>query len=130
MTKFNEKTYAGAIEALHNAEQTDEFAADDAKFIEDFMNDCSSYVQRVNEMETSLKLSRFHLDADAYKEKISALDSSRRALHNGIIANLRMLERMMAQYKLPSFFTGDVEDRHQVADFCGEVSKYIYQNRQ
>lgn len=131
MKFFDYQRYLLDTEALTNvAASGDEFAADDIKYVESFMGSCYEYVRHVDEMETAIRLAKFHLDPEAYRERIQELDGTRRVLHNGIIANLHTLGKILAAYGLPAFFSGDIADRYQVADFCGEVSDTIFKNRQ
>lgn len=130
MNYFNYQRYLTVTDALTSlASNGDEEAPNDLKYIEQFMNSCYEYVRAVDEMETAIRIARFHLEPEEYKEKVEQLDQSRRAVHNGIIADLNMLEKLLACYGLPHFFDGSTEDRYQVADFCGEVSNTIFKNR-
>lgn len=131
MKYLDYKRYLLVTEALTNiAASGDEFAIDDIKYVEAFMNSCYEYVRHVDEMETAIRIAKFHMEPEAYRERIQELDGSRTLLHNGIIANLNTLGKILATYGLPTFFSGDIADRYQVADFCGEVSDTIFKNRQ
>lgn len=128
---FKYEFYQVAVSKLNETAATgDADAIEDVKSLEHFVNGCCSYVKQVDEMESALKLSRFYLDGEAYRDKIASLDRTRRAIHDGVIAELRMMERLLALYDLKPFFAGNVDDRYEVADFCGEVSNTLFVNRQ
>ena len=56
-------------------------------------------------------------------------DRNRHNQHEDAIANVRMVNRLAALYDVQPLFTGDDQERLQVADFCLDVVVQVFQNR-
>lgn len=114
------------IERLVNAYKED---GEVIEMINDTMDGFADYVQSVNQMENTINIMRFKLDAAEYRERLQALDRNRRIIHNGCIAGCKLLNRLSASVGLDKFFEGNIEERLEVAEFAMEVTKEIFDNR-
>lgn len=104
--------------------------SDDLEIIEDVVKSCTQYVQDVDVGEAQIKRFYATLDGEELRERVMAVDKRRRAHHEDAIVNCRMINRLAACYGITSVFTGDTEDRLQVADFCLDVTVEIFEKRQ
>lgn len=67
--------------------------------------------------------------AFGYREMITRYDRRRHDAHEEAIANVRLVNRLAEMYGVAQLFTGDDQERLQVADFCLDVTVQIFQNR-
>ena len=68
-------------------------------------------------------------EGDEYREMVSRYDRNRHNAHEDAIANVRLVNRLATMYDSEPLFTGDDQERLQVADFCLDVTVQIFQNR-
>lgn len=103
---------------------------DDIELIEDVVKSCTQYVQDVDIGEAQIRRFYATLEGEELRERVTAIDKRRRAHHEEAIINCRMINRLAACYGIGSVFTGDTEDRLQVADFCLDVTVEVFEKRQ
>ena len=111
------------IDALLKATKDDQEATD---LILEFINGFSSYVKIVNDMENLIHIKKLYMDPEEFRETLSNINSSRTKIHNSIISGCKVLNRMADQAGLPLIFEGNVEVRHEVARFAGELTLEIF----
>lgn len=99
------------------------------EYIENTVQTCTDYVQRVDMMETQLITARTRMDQDQYQQFIMNIDTQRRRCHDDAIASMGFLNRVAKANGLEPIFNGNQADRYQVADFCLELTVTIFQNR-
>ena len=87
------------------------------------------YVSGVGQAELSTKMAYATLKEEELREKVSEMDSFRHTRHEEAIANVLLVNRLAAIYNTVPVFTGDESDRLQIADFCLEVTTYLFRNR-
>ena len=100
---------------------------DDKIAIEDVIKSAAAYVQIVTEMEMFAG-NIMGRSGDEYKSVVSEADAKRSNIHNGLIGNVNMLNRICDLYSLPHIYTGDEERRHY-GDFAFELVKEIFEER-
>lgn len=93
--------------------------------IEAFVN----YVSVVDMEETQVRIAYSRLEGEDLRDAVERADRSRRIAHEGAISQASVLNRICGMYGVNPIFTGDVEDRWQVAEFCGEVVSKIFKER-
>ncbi len=103
--------------------------ADDLDVIKEAMESFCEYVRVVDDTEVAIRMASFRLEGYDLRQAIENYDKSRRLAHNSAIVNARMINRIAALYAVDAIFTGDYDDRLQVADFCLEVTNALFVNR-
>lgn len=87
-----------------------------------------AYVDSVVRGEMQLLLSET-TEGAAWRETVSWYDETRHGCHETAITNACVLNRLADLYELPPVFTGDAAERHQVAAFCLEMDRWLFENR-
>jgi len=98
------------------------------KIINDFINDCGNYIEKVTAMESALATQRFRLDPQDYRELIIQLDRSRKIAHDAVMAMTRVINRLCLAYDIPQVYEGD-DERILVAEFAKEVVDDFFTER-
>lgn len=98
------------------------------------------YVATVNRMETTLKSSKFRLEADEYRDLVMELDKRRRIAHDALLSSCSAINRYLRnkyQERCPEggIFGISKErlqefDRHVAGDWAGEISAAMFEGRQ
>ena len=119
---------------VYKINKINEVYKDDELIIEmlnDTINDASKYVDVVTRNEALIKTLRFRLEGYDFRIRVQELDELRRRTHNGLIANLKSLNRLLVTDKKNDLllFEGDINDRYQVADWAMEAVNNIFTNR-
>lgn len=101
------------------------------EMLNDTINDASKYVDVVTRNEALIKTLRFRLEGYDFRVRVQELDELRRRTHNGLIANLKSLNRLLSTDKRKELllFEGDINDRYQVADWAMDAVNNIFTNR-
>lgn len=107
----------------------DKANADDLELVEEIVKNCTEYVKDVDVGEAQIKRFYATLEGEELREKVAAVDQRRRIRHNEAITSCKMLNRLASLYDIDKVFTGDDTIREQVADFCLDLSVFIFQNR-
>lgn len=102
---------------------------DDLEIIQDAVESFTSYVKDVDIGEQQIKFAYATLDGDELRQRVTAVDARRRRCHEEAIINAKLLNRLAEIYEVSAVFTGDFNDRLQVADFCLELTVTIFENR-
>lgn len=113
------------INELVQIYKDDEMVTD---IIRDLLVGMNNYVYKVNEMET-LKILRITIDSDVYKERFQLLDKARSNIHNGIIRNIKLINKICREDGYEVLYNGDEENRYEIGDFTGEIIHTIFINR-
>lgn len=107
----------------------------DDEFVLDMINDtldlAYNYVLQVNIMETQISVLKFKLEGYDYRMMVQEIDNQRRVTYNALIVSLKALNRFLKSDNREDLkiFDGNIEDRYEVADWAGEISKQIFINR-
>ena len=123
---FNETAFTELIRRITTG--IDPESVEDQEALESILPSFHTYVDAVVRGETGLLLSG-RPEGQAYRDLVSHYDESRHAAHETAITNVSVLNRLADLYELPPVFTGDVTQRHQIADFCLELDRYLFVNR-
>lgn len=118
---FNYDNYLKLCDKIKKGEDP----VDDASELKLICEHCLKYVNAVSASEKVFELIRFRYEADELIAKIEEADMNRRVIHNMAISNCNVLNRLASFYGVDHIFTGNVNDRYQVADFCMEVAVKI-----
>ena len=90
----------------------------------DATKDCLRYVQTVcnggNLLNTADETDR---------DMVGEYDAIRHNAHEDAITSAAVLNRLADRQGIAPLYTGDITDRHQVADFCLEMTAWLFQNR-
>ena len=124
---FNYDAYVALAGKIKGSDSVD--AADDLEALNDAMTSFREYVNRVDAGEQQILLAAVRFEGDEYREMVSRYDRNRHNAHEDAIANVRLVNRLAAMYETEPLFTGDDQERLQVADFCLDVTVQIFQNR-
>lgn len=111
-------------------ELTQKLNKEDKDIVEDIINDFSTYIKKVADMENAINVARFRLQGQEYRDYISNLDTQRRAAHNNAIVGVKMLNRLCKMNEMPEIYTGNMDDRNEVAEFCMAVVKELFNERE
>ncbi len=107
-------------------------AAEDLETVRDSLRDCIGYVLCVAGGENELNF--LGVATEEYRDYVSRYDTERHVKHEKAIAGASMLNRFAELYLGNSvedtvIFTGDIRDRHQVAEFCLELVEKLFMDR-
>lgn len=97
--------------------------------IESDMRALGEYVYAVHMMETALPIIRINYEGQELRDRIEKLDHNRRTHHERAIIGVKRLNRFAEMEGVEKIFTGDVEDRYAIADFCRDVTVEMFDDR-
>lgn len=127
---FSFYSYEKTIKKMSEAAKAgDADASEDIQYLKSAMNAFHDYVLNVDMGETRIRIAMARYEGAELRETISAIDTSRRIAHEAAIAHASIINRYARVYCGDKIFTGDIEDRLQVADFCLEVTVKLFQER-
>lgn len=134
LKRIEEENKMKNLSIVDKINKINEVYKDDELIIEmlnDTINDASKYVEVVTRNEALIKTLRFRLEGYDFRIRVQELDELRRRTHNGLIANLKSLNRLLITDKKNELllFEGDINDRYQVADWAMGAVKNIFTNR-
>lgn len=99
------------------------------KDVENFIDACGEYVQRVNKMEAASIVSQSYLELKDYRVYKNALDENRRSAHEDLINNLKLLNHYSDMCGMDRIFQGDMNNRIEIGDFAHEIVKELFETR-
>ena len=99
------------------------------EIIENDMKALGEYVYAVHMMETSLPIIRINYEGQELRDRVEKLDCNRREHHERAIMGVKRLNRFAEMEGVEKIFTGDVEDRYVIADFCRDVTVEMFDDR-
>jgi len=100
-----------------------------ANDVDEIINSCAKYLESVTAMESCISVLRFTLEPEEYRVRLTELDKARRLVHNGLIANVKILNRYCNMAQLPSIYEGDLESRIEIAEFARTVVDEMFETR-
>ena len=106
---------------LVNSYNDDEDSLD---LIETNMNNLNVYA-----MEVQIQTLRFRLEGEDYREAVTNLDKRRRNAHEAAIAACSILNRMANLAGVEPLYSGNLEDRNEVAEFCIAIVDELFHGR-
>lgn len=104
-------------------------AVEDLEALNDAMTSFRDYVNRVDAGEQQIRLAAVRFEGEEYREMITQYDRRRHDQHEMAIANVRLVNRLAEIYGVTPLFTGNDQERLEVADFCLDVVVKLFQNR-
>lgn len=119
-------------ERIANLMQTVKDEPDDLDFIESRMQAFTDYMSHVAWME--IRITRMYVEGingEELRDKVTALDSSRRSKHNVAMDAINQLNRLSKAYGLEPFYDGEVDHEHrtQVGDVIGDIVNEYFNGR-
>lgn len=99
------------------------------EIIESDMKALGEYVYAVHMMETSLPIIHINYDGQELRNRVEKLDRNRRDHHDRAIMGVKRLNRFAEMEGVEKIFTGDIEDRYAIADFCRDTTIEMFDDR-
>ena len=127
MSFFNHDAYIELAEKIKTSVSPD--APDDLEALNDAMTSFREYVMRVDMGEQQIRLAAVRFEGEEYREMLTRYDRTRHDAHEAAIANVRLINRLAELYSVGPLFTGNDQNRLEVADFALDVVVQIFQNR-
>lgn len=93
------------------------------------MKSIGDYFSSVYMMETSMSIIYARYEGQELRDRIEALDSNRRFCHERAIMGVKRLNRFADMKNLEPVFSGDTDDRLQIADFCRDTMVEFFDGR-
>jgi len=104
--------------------------ADKTSLVRDMIDSCANYVDTVVNMENAINVYRFRVeDPSELRVMIQRLDQTRRIVHNALISNVRIVDRLCKMEGVEPIFGGSDEDRLAVAEFAKRVVDEFFEDR-
>jgi hypothetical protein len=100
-----------------------------AKDVDEIIRSCGNYIERVNAMESCITVLRFTLDLEDYRTRLQELDKARKLSHNGLITNVKLLNRYCKLAEMDPIYDGDLDSRIQIAEFANRVVNEMFETR-
>lgn len=127
---FNFEGYQDLIKVLgEKAKGGDGIAEQALTYVKKGIEAVCDYVQTVDIEETQIRIAYAKLEGEELRDAVERADRLRRYAHEAAIAYTSSLNTMCLNNGVELLYTGDIEARYQVADFCGEVSKTLFDGR-
>jgi hypothetical protein len=103
---------------------------DQVSLVRDMIDSCANYVDTVVNMENMINIYRFRTEDPAeLRVMIQRLDQTRRIVHNAVISNVRIVDRLCRINNVEPVFGGLDEDRLAVAEFAKQVVDEFFEER-
>ena len=99
------------------------------EIIESDMKALGEYVYAVHMMETSIPIIHINYEGEELRDRVEKLDRNRRDHHDRAIMGVKRLNRFAEMEGVEKIFTGDIEDRYAIADFCRDVTVEMFDDR-
>ena len=97
--------------------------------IESDMRALGEYVYAVHIMETSLPIIRVNYEGQELRDRVEKLDHNRKMHHERAIIGVKRLNRFAEMEGVEKIFTGDINDRYAIADFCRDTTIEMFDDR-
>jgi hypothetical protein len=102
--------------------------SDAISLVNETLKNCWKYIQRVNELEAYL-LTKSADTPESYQQIVTELDKSRSVSHDSLISSVKIVNRLCIEADLQPIFSGNIENRIEVAEFAMEVALEIFRER-
>ena len=127
---FSYQNYQALVSAVaQKAKEGDADALEDMGFLVDHFRNFVAYVDGVCNSEVGIHFASGSLDGSAKQDRITELDRMHSKHHEAAIASVSAVNRIAAFYGVGLIYTGDPTVRLQVAAFCMEVVRVLFDNR-
>ncbi len=104
--------------------------ADKTSLVRDMVDSCANYVDTVVNVENAINVYRFRVeDPSELRVMIQRLDQTRRIVHNTVISNVRIVDRLCKINGVEPVFGGLDEDRLAIAEFAKKVVDEFFEDR-
>lgn len=116
------------VDALGKLTEID-VSKDCIEYVEDIIKSCGTYIERVTAMEAAISTARFIMEPEDFRAYVGNLDKSRKMAHDGLLANLAILNRYCRLAEVSPIYTGDLNNRYEAADFALLVVNTFFEER-
>lgn len=99
------------------------------EIIESDMKALGEYVYAVHMMETSIPIIHINYEGEELRDRVEKLDRNRRDHHDRAIMGVKRLNRFAEMEGVEKIFTGNIENRYAIADFCRDATVEIFNDR-
>lgn len=129
MSTWLEK-YEQTIDAIWKSKELYEDKCEDVHSVQKAYVACADYLKSVcNHVLTGRNegsmLAAGYIDREVFQANVQRRDAERRAMHNGLIAEKNMTNRICDLYGVEQIFP-KTEDRDEIADMAGSVSLELF----
>lgn len=97
--------------------------------MQDVISSASDYVRRVNVLEIGLMVGKYNKEGAEYREYIEKLAKQRSNVHNALMTNVKIINRLCKNNDLAYIYSGNEDDRIQVAEFAQNVVEELFSTR-
>ncbi len=130
MSFFDDSAYLSLEEEIKQKAITGEpEALEDLNYLKNAVMIFANYVYKVDEEQIETRLAKSFLKGEELREVVSHFDSTRHTAHEQAIVQARILNRLASAYGVNPVFLGDQSNRREIGHFCGEITKWFFDNR-
>lgn len=130
MDLFNFEAYKKLIKVLGEKSKAGDMIAPEAtKYVHKSIDAICEYVRTVDVEETQVRIAYARLEGEELRDVVERADRLRRIAHDAAISHTSSLNHMSLLNGVELIYQGDIENRHQIADFCIEVVKKLFEER-
>ena len=127
---FNYGNYFALVTELSaRAKAGNPEAREDTAYVTEHFQNFFAYVSAVCNSEVGIHLASGSLEGSAKQNRITELDRMRSKYHDAAIASAAAINRIAAYYGAGPIYTGDPSVRREVAAFCMEAVRVLFENR-
>ncbi len=101
---------------------------DDLRSVEELINDCGRYIEKVTAMEAAIAATKFRMEPEEWREHIMTLDRNRKLAHDSLIVSVRVINRFCRLYEVERVYDGP-EERIPIAEFAMVVTQDFFNER-
>lgn len=129
MSTWLEK-YEQTIDAIWKSKETYEDKCSDVHSVQSAYVACADYVKSVCNHVLAVRndgsmLAAGRIDGETFRTNVQRRDTERRAMHNGLIAEKNMANRICDMYEAKPIFP-QTEDRDEIANMAGSVTLELF----
>lgn len=113
---------ARKVNALYVALTASEDWSDCIEDVTNMLNGCANYVDVVTQQEVLIQNARFRMEGPELRQYIMGIDKNRRALHDGLMSDVNLVNRLCGKVGVPVIAENVTEEyRETYFDFAKEV---------
>lgn len=105
---------------------------EDSEYVEiirDLLESAAEYIKKVVSLEAALSIAKLNKEGNEYRAYIQQLDSSRSTVHNKLIGNVKLVNRLCSNYGIPVIYDGDENNRIEIAEFARQLILQYFNTR-
>ena len=90
---------------------------------------CHKYIAAVVDSELVIMTAKHTLDPDDYRTAVSVADKKRTLVHNNLISEVGILNRLCVKAGVPVVFEGNIGNRVEVGELAKVLTYQLYDAR-